>query len=46
MYVKTREESMEDLSTILSDVQLKKAIIQGYSDISLSEISRYKRRYA
>ena len=46
MYIKSREESLADLSEKLSDVQLKKAITQGYSDISLSEISRYKKEYA
>ena len=47
MYVKPREESIEDLSEKkLSDVQLRKVITQGYSDLSLSEISRYKRQYA
>ena len=47
MYVKPREESIEDLSAKkLSDVQLRKVITQGYSDLSLSEISRYKRQYA
>lgn len=46
MEIKTRDESISNLSEKLSKEQLHKAVTQGYSDVSLSEISRYKSEYA
>lgn len=46
MEIKTRDESIANLSEKLSKEQLHKAVTQGYSDASLSEISRFKGEYA
>lgn len=46
MEIKTRDESISNLSEKLSKEQLHKAVTQGYSDVSLSEISRFKGEYA
>lgn len=46
MEIKTRDESIANLSEKLSKEQLHKAVTQGYSDVSLSEISRFKGEYA
>ena len=46
MYLRTREESLQQLSEILRSEQLRKAITQGYSDVSLSVIADFKPAYA
>ena len=46
MEYRTRDESISNLSEKLSKEQLHKAVTQGYSDVSLSEISRFKGEYA
>lgn len=46
MEIKTRDESLSNLSEKLSKEQLHKAVTQGYSDVSLSEISRFRGEYA
>ena len=46
MEIKTRDESIANLSEKLSKEQLHKAVTQGYSDVSLSEISRFRGEYA
>lgn len=46
MEIKKRDESISNLSEKLSKEQLHKAVTQGYSDVSLSEISRFKVEYA
>ena len=46
MEIRTRDESILNLTEKLSKEQLHKAVTQGYSDVSLSEISRFKGEYA
>lgn len=46
MYLRTREESLQQLSEMLRPEQLRKAITQGYSDVSLSVIADFKPAYA
>jgi len=46
MEIKTRDESIANLSEKLSKEQLHRAVTQGYSDVSLSEISRFRGEYA
>ena len=45
MYLRTREESLQQLSEMLRPEQLRKAITQGYSDVSLSVIADFKPAY-
>lgn len=46
MYIRTRDESIEQLSEILKPEQLRKAITQQYSALSLSVIADFKKEYA
>ncbi|MDE7304275.1 MAG: hypothetical protein K2N60_13260, partial [Oscillospiraceae bacterium] len=46
MQRKTRDESISDLSEMLSKEQLHKAVTRGYSDVSLAVISHFKSEYA
>lgn len=46
MNIRKREESLEQLSQMLKQEQMKKLITQGYSDVSLSVIADFKRDYA
>ena len=43
MNIRKREESLEQLSQMLKQEQMKKLITQGYSDVSLSVIADFKR---
>lgn len=46
MYIRTRDESIEQLSEMLTNERLRKAIKRGYSDVSLSVIADFKKEYA
>lgn len=46
MYIRKREESIEQLSEMLTKEKLRKLITQGYSDISLSVMADFKNQYA
>ncbi len=46
MYIRNRDESIEQLSEALRPEQLRKVITQGYSDISLSVMADFKKEYA
>lgn len=46
MYIRNREESLEQLSQMLKPEQMKKLITQGYSDVSLSVMADFKKEYA
>lgn len=46
MFLRTREESLEQLSQTLKPEQMKKLITQGYSDVSLSVMANFKKEYA
>lgn len=46
MYLRTREESLQQLSEMIRPEQLRKAITQGYTDVSLSVIADFKPAYA
>ncbi|MGN1417633.1 MAG: hypothetical protein ACI4XF_12365 [Oscillospiraceae bacterium] len=46
MYIRKREESIEQLSEMLNKEKLRKLIMQGYSDISLSVMADFKNQYA
>lgn len=46
MYIRSREESIEQLSETLNPEQLRKAITQRYSALSLSVIADFKKEYA
>lgn len=46
MYIRSREESIEQLSETLNPEQLRKAITQRYSALSLSVIADFRKEYA
>ena len=46
MYIRSRDESIEQLSETLNTEQLRKAITQRYSALSLSVIADFKKEYA
>jgi len=46
MYIRNRDESIEQLSEVLRPEQLRKVITQGYSDISLSVMADFQKEYA
>ena len=46
MYIKSRDESIEQLSGTLNTEQLRKAITQRYTPLSLSVIADFKKEYA
>lgn len=46
MYIRNRDESIEQLSEVLRPEQLRKIITQGYSDISLSVMADFQKEYA
>ena len=46
MYMRNREESIEQLSEMLRPEQLRKVITQGYSDVSLSAMADFRSNYA
>ncbi len=46
MYIRSRNESIEQLSQSLNPEQLRKAITQRYSALSLSVIADFKKEYA
>ena len=46
MYIRSRDESIEQLSETLNPEQLRKAITQQYSALSLSVIADFKKEYA
>ena len=46
MEIRTRDESISNLSEKLSKEQLHKAVTQRYSDVSLAVISHFKSEYA
>lgn len=46
MYIRSRDESIEQLSQTLNPEQLRKAITQRYSALSLSVIADFKKEYA
>lgn len=46
MYIRSRNESIEQLSQTLDSEQLRKAITQRYSALSLSVIADFKKEYA
>ena len=46
MYIRNRDESIEQLSEVLRPEQLRKVITQGYSDISLSVMAGFQKEYA
>ncbi len=46
MYIRSRNESIEQLSETLNPEQLRKAITQRYSALSLSVIADFKKEYA
>ena len=46
MYIRSRNESIEQLSQTLNPEQLRKAITQRYSALSLSVIADFKKEYA
>lgn len=46
MYIRSRDESIELLSETLNPEQLRKAITQRYSALSLSVIADFKKEYA
>lgn len=46
MYMRNREESIEQLSEMLRPEQLRKVITQGYSDVSLSAMVDFRNNYA
>ncbi len=45
MYIRKRDESIEQLSKVLRPEQLSKVITQGYSDVSLSVMADYNKEY-
>jgi hypothetical protein len=45
MYIRKRDESIEQLSKVLRSEQLSKVITQGYSDVSLSVMADYNKEY-
>lgn len=46
IYIRNREESLEQLSQMLKQEQMKKLITQGYSDKALSVVELVKKSYA
>ena len=46
MYIRNRDESIEQLAEVLRPEQLRKVITQGYSDISLSVMVDFQKEYA
>lgn len=46
MYVRNRDESLEQLSEMLTKEQMRKVVTQGYSDVSLSVMANFKKEYA
>ncbi len=46
MGIMDRDESLERLSEVLGENQLRKVMTQGYSDISLSVMANYNGKYA
>lgn len=46
MFDRDREESIESLSEMYSKEQMKKAITQGYSDVSLAVMAHFKKEYS
>lgn len=46
MFDRDREESIESLSDMYSKKQMKKAITQGYSDVSLAVMAHFKKEYS
>lgn len=46
MYIRNRDESIEQLSEVLRPERLRKVITQGYSDISLSVMADFQKEYA
>lgn len=46
MFLRNRDESIDQLSEMIRPELLRKAITQGYSDVSLSVMADFKPAYA
>lgn len=46
MYIRNREESLEQISQMLKPEQMKKLITQEYTDTALSVMADFKKEYA